>query len=84
LKQPPVRHHVSLIVDRVEAVVLGTKQTIPFWRAKRPLLVLERALAPLRQIRGGVVVVAAPALAHARDRSRITAEAKRKGRFSET
>jgi hypothetical protein len=83
LKRPPVRHHVPLIVDWMEAVVLGTKRTIPFWRAKRPLLVLERALAPLRQIRGGVAVTA-PALAHARDRSRITAEAKRKGRFSET
>jgi hypothetical protein len=67
----------------MEDVVLGTKRTIPFWRAKRPLLVLERALAPLRQIRGGVAVTA-PALAQSRDRSRITAEAKRKGRFSES
>jgi hypothetical protein len=67
----------------MEAVVLGTKRTIPFWRAKRPLLSLERALAPLRQLGGGVAVPA-PALAHARDRSRIVAEAKRKGRFSES
>lgn len=67
----------------MEAVVLGSKRTIPFWRAKRPLLGLERALAPLRQLRGGVALPA-PVLAHARDRSRITAEAKRKGRFSET
>jgi hypothetical protein len=67
----------------MEAVVLGTKRTIPFWRAKRPLLVLERALAPLRQLRGGVAMTV-PALVHARVRSRITSEAKRKGRFSET
>ena len=83
MKRPPVRHHVPLIVDWMEAVVLGTKRTIPFWQAKRPLLVLERALAPLRQLRDGVAVTA-PALAHARERSRITSEAKRKGRFSET
>jgi hypothetical protein len=63
--------------------VLGTKRTIPFWRTKRPLLALERALSPLRQLRGGVALTA-PVLAHARDRSRIAAEAKRKGRFSET
>ena len=63
--------------------MLGTKRTIAFWRAKRPLLILERALAPLRQLRGGVALTA-PALVHARDRSRIAVEAKRKGRFSET
>lgn len=63
--------------------MLGTKRTIPFWRAKRPLLSLERALAPLRQLRGGVAMPA-PAIAQARDRSRIVAEAKRKSRFSET
>lgn len=67
----------------MEAVVLGSKRTIPFWRARRPLLVLERALAPLRQPRGGVALTA-PVLAHARDRSRIAAEARRKGRFSES
>ena len=63
--------------------MLGTKRTIPFWRAKRPLLALERALSPLSQLRG-VVALTAPVLAHARDRGRIAAEAKRKGRFSET
>ena len=61
--------------------MLGTKRTIPLWRAKRPLLALERALSPLRQLRGGVALTV-PVLA--RDRSRIAAEAKRKGRFSET
>ena len=63
--------------------MLGTKRTMPLWRVKRPLLVLERALAPLRQLRGGVALMA-PALVHARDRSRVAVEAKRKGRFSET
>ena len=70
------------VLDRMEAVVLGSKRTIPFWRAKRPLLSLERALSPLRQLRAGVAVTA-PVLAQARSRSRLAAEAKKKGRFSE-
>jgi len=68
--------------DRMEAVVLGTKRTIPFWRAKRPLLVLERALAQLRRL-GEPPVMNAPALVHVRERGRLAAEAKKKGRFSE-
>lgn len=67
----------------MEDLVLGAKRTIPFWRAKRPLLSLERALAPLRHLRGGVALPA-PVLAQVRDRSRIVAEARRKGRFSES
>ncbi len=63
-------------------VVLGSKRTIPFWRAKRPLLSLERALEPLRQIRGGVAAPA-PALVQARARSRLAAGAKKLGRFPE-
>jgi hypothetical protein len=71
------------VVDRMEAVVLGSKRTIPFWRAKRPLLSLERALSPLRHLRVDAVMTA-PALAQARSRSRLAAEAKKKGRFSES
>ena len=62
--------------------MLGTKRTIPFWRAKRPLLVLERALAQLRRL-AEPPAMNAPALAHVRERGRLAAEAKKKGRFSE-
>ena len=73
---------MSIQEFRREDAVFGPKRTISFWRAKRPLLALERALAPLRQSRGGVAVPA-PVLERARDRSRLVAEAKRKGRFDE-
>jgi hypothetical protein len=63
--------------------VLGTKRTIPFWRAKRPLLSLERALSSLRQLGSNGAAMTAPALAQTRARSRLVAEAKKKGRFSE-
>jgi hypothetical protein len=62
--------------------VLGTKRTIPFWRAKRPLLALERALSPLRQL-GGKAMRNAPALVTARARGRLEAASKKKGHFSE-
>lgn len=62
--------------------MLGTKRTIPFWRAKRPLLSLERALTPLRRL-AATPMITAPTLAHARVRGRLAAEAKKKGRFSE-
>lgn len=62
--------------------MLGSKRTIPFWRAKRPLLSLERALEPLRKLRGGLAVPA-PVLAQARARNRLSTEAKKLGRFSE-
>jgi hypothetical protein len=67
----------------MEDVVLGTKRTIPFWRAKRPLLSLERALSPLRQLGSSSAAMAAPALVRARTHSRLAAEAKKLGRFSE-
>jgi hypothetical protein len=66
----------------MEAVVLGSKRTIPFWRAKRPLLSLERALSPLRQLSERAAMTA-PALATARARGRLQTEAKKKGRFAE-
>jgi hypothetical protein len=67
----------------MEDVVLGTKRTIPFWRAKRPLLSLERALSPLRQLGSTNAAMAPPALVRARTHSRLAAEAKKLGRFSE-
>jgi hypothetical protein len=62
--------------------VLGTKRTIPFWRAKRPLLALERALGPLRQV-GGKGQITAPALATVRARGRLQVAGKQKGHFRE-
>jgi hypothetical protein len=82
LKQLPVHHHVSLSVDRMEAGVLGTKRTIPFWRAKRPLLAVERALLPMRRL-AEKAAMTAPALAAARARGRLQAASKQKGRFTE-
>jgi hypothetical protein len=66
----------------MEDVVLGSKRTIPFWRAKRPLLSLERALSPLRQL-GARTAMTTPALATVRARSRLQAQSKKKGRFTE-
>ena len=63
--------------------MLGTKRAIPFWRAKRPLLSLERALSSLRQLGARGAAMTAPALAHGRAHSRLAAEAKKLGRFSE-
>jgi hypothetical protein len=66
----------------MEDVMLGSKRTIPFWRQRRRLLTLERALLPERADRGkGPMTV--QAVAQARARERIVAEAKRKGRFWE-
>jgi hypothetical protein len=67
----------------MEDVVIGTKRAIPFWRVKRPLLSLERALSPLRQLGSSSAAMTAPALARTRARSRLTAEAKKLGRFPE-
>lgn len=67
----------------MEDVVLGSKRTISFWRAKRPLLSLERALSSLRQLGSSKDMMTAPVLATVKARSRLQQEAKRKGRFSE-
>jgi hypothetical protein len=74
---------IYLRLDRMEGVVLGTKRTIPFWRAKRPRLALERALSSLRDLGPSSAAMRAPALAHSRARSRLDAEAKKLGRFPE-
>ena len=62
--------------------MLGSKRTIAFWRAKRPLVSLERALAPLRQL-GATGAMTVPVLVQARARGRLDVEAKKKARFSE-
>jgi len=67
----------------MEDVVLGTKRAIPFWRAKRPLLSLERALSSLRQLGVKDAGMTVPALAQGRARSRLAADARKMGRFSE-
>ncbi len=67
----------------MEEVVLGTKRAIPFWRAKRPLLSLERALSSLRQLGVRDAAMTAPVLAQGRARSRLAADAKKMGRFPE-
>jgi hypothetical protein len=56
---------------------------MPFWRAKRPLLSLERALAQLRQLTSKETAMTMPVLAQARARGRLLAESKKKTRFSE-
>jgi hypothetical protein len=66
----------------MEDVVLGYKRTVSFWRTKRLLLSLERALSALRQL-GSKGMMPAPQLVPARVRGRLQQEENRKGRFSE-
>jgi len=58
-----------------------SKRSIAFWRQKRRLLTLERALPDRKD--AGKNTVTAQAVADARARNRMADEAKRKGRFSE-
>jgi hypothetical protein len=67
----------------MEEIVLGTKRAIPFWRAKRPLLSLERALSSLRQLGVRDAAMTVPAVVQGRARSRLAADAKKMGRFAE-
>jgi hypothetical protein len=84
LKRPLVRHHVDdTLWTGWRLQVLGSKRTIPFWRAKRPLLVLERALSPLRLVVGGKGPLTSPALVTVRARGRLQAASRKKGHFSE-
>jgi hypothetical protein len=69
-------------MDRLEDLMLGSKRSIPFWRQKRRLLTLERALAPERKDNCRNAITA-QAVAGARARGRMAAEAKSKARFSE-
>ena len=66
----------------MEGVVLGTKRTISFWRAKRPLLALERALSALREL-GSKSMITTPQLVTVRSRNRLQQEAMRMRRFRE-
>jgi len=72
-------------VDWMEDLMLGSKRSVPLWRQRRTrLLPLEQSLAAGRT--GSRVVkpvLAAKDIKVARARSRIKAEAKRMGRFSE-
>ena len=61
----------------------GSKPTIPFWRPKRPLLAVARALVPDRKAEEKTTMTT-QALAGARARHRLEAESKKKGRFAET
>src|SRR5229473_8607821 len=69
-------------MDRMEDLMLGSKQTIPLWQQKRRLLTLERALAPDRKDSSGSAITA-QAIARARAQDRMAAGSKRKARFSE-
>lgn len=62
--------------------MFGAKRTMPFWRPKRLLLALERALAPhgASSPRDGLV---AHAVVVARVRDRLSAEARKKAHFVE-
>ncbi len=62
--------------------MLGSRRAISFWRQKRRLLSLERALAGVREV-GGRGAMMVPALAIVRARSRLQLESKRKARFAE-
>jgi hypothetical protein len=66
----------------MEDVMLGIKRTIQLWRPKRRLLSLGRALAPERHD-STTGATTAQAVAKARARQRMAAEARRKGRFSD-
>ena len=62
--------------------MLGSKRTVPFWRPKKLRLAVERALAPERTDHLKYAVKP-QAVADARAKGRMSAEAKRKGHFSE-
>ena len=73
-------------VDRMEDVMLGNKRSVPLWKQRRPqILPVQQSLAA-----AGTKSVAASsravakAIKVARTRGRVVAEAKQKGRFSES
>lgn len=65
--------------------MLGSKRSVPLWKQRRArLLPLEQSLAAGgTSSRAAKPAVAAKAIKVARTRSRMMAEAKRMGRFSE-
>jgi hypothetical protein len=66
----------------MEEVMLGSRRTLSFWQPRKRLLSLARALRTSLQDTGRPAMPA-QSLAVARVRSRIAAEAKRKGHFDE-
>jgi hypothetical protein len=62
--------------------MFGTKRTLSFWRPKKRLLSLARALTPDRPEPARVAAMA-HIVADARGKARLALEAKRKGRFAE-
>ena len=63
--------------------MVGTRRTIPFWRPRKRLLKLERALTPGRPD-SRKIAMTAQAVAEARARGRMAAQSRRKARFSES
>ena len=67
--------------------MLGNKRSVPLWRQKRPRrLPVEQSLAAGRtnsRVVKPAIAAKAKAIEIARTRSRMVAEAKRMGRFSE-
>lgn len=72
-------------MDWMEDLMLGSKRSVPLWRQRRTrLLPLEQSLAAGRtDSRVVKPALAAKDIKVARTRSRMKAEAKRMGRFSE-
>lgn len=72
-------------VDWMEDLMLGNKRSVPLWKQRRPqLLPLEQSLAAGRtSSRAAKPATAAKTIKVARTKSRMMAEAKRLGRFSE-
>ncbi len=62
--------------------MFGSRRTIPFWRPKKQLLELERALASERSNEAKDAPMT-QVVAEAQSRSRVAEEAKKKARFSE-
>lgn len=63
--------------------MFGSRRSIPFWRAKRRLVNVERALASTRHADRKDETVSADDVAARRARSRLAAEARKKARFAE-
>lgn len=78
-------------VDRMEELMLGDKRSVPLWRQRRiRLLPLEQSLAAGRAGSGAVKpatvkpIMATKDIKVARAKSRVKAETRRMGRFSES
>jgi hypothetical protein len=66
----------------MEDLMLGTKRTVPFWRPKKRLLNVARAVTgDGKDTAKGAAT--AQAIAGARARDRIATESKKKARFAE-